>query len=279
MQTDAPNIIITGVPRSGTTLTCHLLDTLPNVVALHEPMVMRKFAQMSSREALREMDQFFAESRHSLLASGTVTTKQVGGKVPDNPVHDHYAASGKRESRATRDTITVNKPLSPDFTLCVKHPSGFSALLDLLVDRHPCYAIVRNPLSVLASWNSVSFPVSRGHAPAAERVDHQLEQDLAEIDDLHDRQLHLLSWFFSRYRDHLPFDHVIRYEDIVASGGAVLRAIIPAASVLCETLQSQNVNKLYDLGLMQTLGTKLLNADGAFWNYFTRDSVRQLIAS
>jgi hypothetical protein len=279
MQQASPqNVIITGVPRSGTTLTCHLLNKVPNVVALHEPMIMHDFETLPDRPSMRDaVDAFYAESRRSLLASRTVTTKQVAGKVPDNPVHGHYAASGKRESRAERDDIVVDKPLTPDFVLCVKHPSGFSALLDLLVDRYPCYAIVRNPLSVLASWNSVSFPVSRGHAPAAERVDRQLQADLAKIEDLHDRQLHLLSWFFGRYRNHLPDNHVIRYEDIVATGGSVLKSITPAASALHEPLQSQNVNKLYDRDLMRALGHKLLQADGAWWHYFGRDTVEKLI--
>lgn len=276
----AHNIILTGVPRSGTTLTCHLLNKVPDVVALHEPMAMREFEQMPDRNTMRDaVDQFFAASRQSLLAARTVTTKQVTGKVPDTDTSATCQSDGRRGTQTTRDDIVVDKLLSPSFTLCVKHPSGFSALLDLLADRYPCYAIVRNPLSVLASWNSVSFPVSRGHAPAAERVDRQLQLDLAEIEDLHDRQLHLLSWFFSRYRDHLPDNHVIRYEDIVANGGTVLHTIVPAAATLREPLQSQNVNTLYNRDLMRALGHKLLQTDGAYWHYFSRESVEKLIPS
>jgi len=32
------DIILTGIARSGTTLTCFLLNKLPQAVALHEPM-------------------------------------------------------------------------------------------------------------------------------------------------------------------------------------------------------------------------------------------------
>jgi hypothetical protein len=36
-------VLITGTPRSGTTLVCHLLNQLPDTVALNEPMQPRHF--------------------------------------------------------------------------------------------------------------------------------------------------------------------------------------------------------------------------------------------
>jgi len=48
--------------------------------------------------------------------------------------------------------IEVDKQLSPDFLLVMKHNSAFAGVLDRLVRRLPVYAVVRNPLSILSSW-------------------------------------------------------------------------------------------------------------------------------
>ncbi|HSK99870.1 MAG TPA: hypothetical protein VK869_06000, partial [Rubrobacteraceae bacterium] len=47
------NIVITGPGRSGTTLTCFLLNKLPNTVALSEPISPGKYAdRMPDHEAV-----------------------------------------------------------------------------------------------------------------------------------------------------------------------------------------------------------------------------------
>ena len=38
------DVVLTGPPRSGTTLACHMLNKLPGTVALHEPIPPRRFA-------------------------------------------------------------------------------------------------------------------------------------------------------------------------------------------------------------------------------------------
>ena len=40
------NIVLTGLGRSGTTLTCHLLNKLPDTVALAEPIAPGKFEDL-----------------------------------------------------------------------------------------------------------------------------------------------------------------------------------------------------------------------------------------
>jgi len=273
----ARNIVLTGVPRSGTTLTCHLLNTLADTVALHEPMFVKDMGRVSGHGAVcRQVERFFEETRASLLAQGVAPSKVVEGHVPDNSVGGRTSTSELRRSRANRGTIKVEKPLTDRFTLCVKHPSAFTAMLDALANRLPCYAIIRNPLSVLASWNSVQFPVQRGHAPAAERLDQKLRETLAGLEDCLDRQLHLLSWFFGKYASVLPREHVVPYEKIVATGGAALAVITPEAAALCEKLECRNRNHLYDQELMPVLARKLLASDGAYWKFYSKQSVTEL---
>ena len=46
------DIVLTGVPRSGTTLICYLLNKVPDAIALHEPMAVAEFPKLRTREAI-----------------------------------------------------------------------------------------------------------------------------------------------------------------------------------------------------------------------------------
>src|SRR3990172_328098 len=270
------DVILTGLPRSGTTLARHLLNKVPNVVALDEPREIGNVERLPERPAMCErISSFFVRARRSLLENGVAPSKQVGGTVPDNHASDQLSSKGLRTGLMSQGCIIVDKSLDDDFHLVVKHPHTFTALLEDLSQRFPCYAIVRNPLSVLASWNSVSFPVRKGRAPGAERIDGSLSQQLDQITDRVDRQFRLLEWFYGRYRAILPSDRVLRYEDIIETGGAALRVITPAAGQLRETIQSKNKNPLYDEKRMAKLGERLLRTDGSFWEFYSKESVEE----
>ena len=273
------DIVLTGPPRSGTTLTCRLLNDLPDTVALHEPIPPRRFARLETEEAVLDgVEDFFRETRRTILTRKVAVSKHAGGQVPDN-VYERTSPDGGPRAHAGKEKgeIPMTKELGRDFYLVVKHPAMFTALLPVLAKRFPAYAIVRNPLSILASWNSVDHNVRDGHAPAAERYDEGLKRDLASTDDRTERQLRLLSWFFERYEGTLPEDHVIRYEEIVATGGGALSAVIPSAGTLNEPLESKNLNEAYGRDEMRLLGERLLEREGAYWRYYRRERVEELL--
>jgi hypothetical protein len=280
------NVVLTGLPRSGTTLTCHLLNKLDDVVALHEPMSFAPFAEAPL--AVAAIEEFFKRTRSEILQSGCAPTKHVGGRVPDNPVGDNAVpptSRGKkgpgrdlRESRAERGRIAIGKPLSREFLLCVKHPSAFTALLPELTGRFRCFALVRNPLAVLGSWNSVNFPVYEGHVPAAERYVPDLAARLTSEPDRTARQLLILDWFYGQFRRHLAPQAIVRYEALVATGGGALSVVSPRAESLCEPLAERNANPLYRRGVVTQLGRRLLDSDGAWWHFYTRAEVEVVLA-
>lgn len=274
------DILVTGTPRSGTTLTCHLLNKVPDTVALHEPMKPKRFVELADKAAICDaIADFCAEQRLSIRTRGRALSKNVGGQVPDNPVGTARSAAGLRKSIASKGYVVVDKPLSPDFALVVKHNSSFTAVLDALVERFPVFAVVRNPLATLSSWNSVNFNVQEGHALAGERLDPALTARLEAIADPLDRQIALLAWFHSRFLRYLPPERILRYEEIVSSGGRALAVIRPAAADLAEPLASRNASDLYDPAWTARAGERLLAADGAFWETYPRSSVEELLAA
>jgi hypothetical protein len=291
-------ILLTGVPRSGTTLVCHLLNKLPDTVALNEPRLdLQSVIDWQNQGALcSEIGQFLEHARRSLIEDGIALSRQVDGQIPDNPAEDRvyslfrllldrslghrvgkYTRLGLRRINAFQGVITIEKPLSNDFLLRVKHNPIFTAILESLHQSYPCYAIVRNPLSVLASWNSIGHPCWEGRSPTVESLDHALAQKLARTGERFERQICLLSWWFEKYLETLPGGNILRYEDIVASGGAALKVITTRALELDETLENRNLNELYDRELMGTLGEKLLTMDGPFGELYSRESVELLV--
>jgi hypothetical protein len=130
---------------------------------------------------------------------------------------------------------------------------------------------------VLASWNSVDHKVREGHSRGAELYDEGLRRELASTEDRVCRQLRLLSWWYERFYTTLEGDHIIRYEDIVSSGGGALSAISPAAKTLHEPLSSKNLNAVYDHREMRELGSRLLRSEGAYWRFYTRESVEGIV--
>jgi hypothetical protein len=272
------NIVLTGPGRSGTTLACHLLNKLPDALALAEPITPGKFEHlMPDVEAVCDgIERFYRRMRRTALTRGTVISKHVGGLVPDNT---KAVVDGTRQRVAERGEITIGKGLKPGFYLAVKQPGLFTALLPALVQRFPCYAIVRNPLAKLASELTLTGRKgARPKPPAGQRYDPGLAALLKKADsDPLRRKLAVLDYYFARYAEYLPPEHIVRYEDIVRSGGKALGAMVPSADLLDEPLELRNLNPLYDRDDMLRIGERLLASEGAYWLYYPKESVEALL--
>ena len=285
LEENRNNIVLTGLARSGTTLACQLLNKLPDTVALVEPISPNKFANLPTHAAMAEgIERYFKDQRRMALRKGKVTSKHVGGAVPDN-TYENTSSGTPRRKVSTKGDIPVGKKLDRDFNLVIKQPGLFTALLPALSKRFPCYALIRNPLSVLASGSTIrTFGTTaqrdskRKHPPTMPRFNEDLATALAERKgNRMERRLYLLSWQFERFRDELPADHVIRYEDVVSSRGKAFSVVVPSAGELDEPLKSKNLNELYDREQMLKFGEALLESDGAYWDFYSRSDVEELL--
>lgn len=82
---------------------------------------------------------------------------------------------------------------------------------------------------------------------------------------------------FERYQQSLPSENIIRYEDICASGGKALEVIVPSAADLEEPLENKNANPLYEREKVLRVGERLLESEGAYWNFYTRENVQEIM--
>ena len=53
-------------------------------------------------------------------------------------------------------------------------------------------------------------------------------------------------------------------------------AITPAAAVLARPLASRNRSPIYGADRLRELGQRLLQREGAFWRFYSRDEVQAL---
>ena len=215
--------LLSGIPRGGTSLCCRLAGELPNVVALSEPLNGPALAQPhDAQTACASIAAFVDATRTRILAERRAPTVHVAGRLHDDMVRPPEEAAALRQRQGQRGDIPIDKPLTEEFTLFVKQNALFAALLPVLRPRFPCLALVRNPVAVLASWQTVRLPVQRGRLPAGERFDAALQTRLDAEPSVLQRQIAILDWFFAQYRAHLPATAILRYEEVVATGGQVL---------------------------------------------------------
>lgn len=258
------DIALTGVPRGGTTLACKLLGESQATIALPEPIDVDSLAN-DPQLATRQIGRFFADARRDLLATGRAPGKLVGGEVAANFFAGN-AGPGRRQSVAQHGQLVFDPPPTPGFTLAIKHNACFTALLPGLADLMPVIALVRHPLPVLASWQTVELPVADGRIPGGERFDPELRARLEEAPDLLTRQLIVLDWFFARFASARASLKIVKYEDMVASGG---QSLFDAARVegTSRVLEDHNSSPLYRAVDPARLAGALAGFDGA-WRHF-----------
>ena len=260
-------------------MTCRLLSEMDDVVALSEPLQLEEFAHAGSTEsATAVIEKRFDTIRAGILASGTAPSLQEAGQLGDQRVEPHAAPSGLRRPLAKPGSVPVDKPLGEHFHLVIKQNALFAALLHLLVTRFQCFALIRNPVAVLASWQTVDLPVNRGRVPGAERYDLGLAARLDAEEERLQRQLMILDWFFTRFRTQLPADKIVRYESIIESDGEVLADLLGVHRASAQVLERYRLKDRFPSLALDTLCDRILAYDGAWQPYYSERECRAEIA-
>ena len=262
--------LLSGVPRSGTSLCCRLAGALPDTVALSEPIRRNVFGGMDTPHgACARIGDFAEQARAQILAERRASSVQVDGRLDDNRSASRRTDAGLRRLSGEWGELAIDKPLSAHFTLLIKHNALFAALLPRLTESFSCLALVRNPLSVLASWQTVDLPVHRGRIPAGEELDGDLHRALEREPEVLRRQLIVLDWFFGQFHAHLDPENIIRYEDVVETGGLALFRRLGHPGTQPAALKSRNDSTLYDDVIVDTLLAALLDSRGRWTQFYS----------
>ena len=272
----ARNIILTGIPRSGSTLTCHLINLLPDCLALVEPLDMAQLVALkSAKKRTAFISSYFEQVREEVHSNNRVPIPILQGQTTNT--FSEQRTGGRTSVFTHTEWQPLNKSLTRHFTLLIKHPNAFSALLGELTTTFSCFALIRNPLAILASWDSLDHPLRDGHAPMAERFDPELKNKLYLCKSSIQRQMTLLDWYFRKYSTVLDKQHILRYEDLIDAPRAVLSCVSSNTRAIREELTNRNESNLYNARFVLDAAQMLLTdeANGC-WQFYEKQEVFDL---
>ncbi|MFG0328595.1 MAG: sulfotransferase [Phycisphaerales bacterium] len=144
--------IVTGPPRSGTSLLNALLMRKSNVLVVNEPVVVSD-PLLAQGAPARLVQGYVNTVARQAVRDGTLTTK-VDPSSPGRPTTDTWNVG------AARDEVTIEIDRSQPLCVGVKHPVSFMEFLDELLagwSRLRAIIIVRDPWSTLRSWRETGF--------------------------------------------------------------------------------------------------------------------------
>lgn len=213
------DLLITGLPRSGTTLLTALLDDPPRGVALGEPKWQAQWRRRHPPEPeafAAYLAEDFARVRAALLRG-----EEVEDRVsPDGAPLTNYLSGGASayELRSRREA-----GLTPGFRLAMKWPALYTAVLPALVagGAFRIVALLRHPLATLRSWNATDFPIARGRLPVGEPFWPELAELCGSQRPLMEKQARIWELFAARYLACGARIVLLRYEDLVADPAGV----------------------------------------------------------
>lgn len=138
-----PELIITGVPRSGTSFLCNLLHRFENCVVLNEPDAVAR--PLRKEPIPYAVATFYRDVRRQVLEGRPIRNKLRDGKVTDETMDANDLAE------------YVPTVANAEFVLGAKSPLGFLSRLHGLRRAMPearVVACVRNPFDTIASWKT-----------------------------------------------------------------------------------------------------------------------------
>ena len=145
------NIIITGIPRSGTSYLCKLLFSIENIVVINEPDDIFSLLE-NSTPFERPLRGYFKKLRLKILQGEKIKNKIQNGEIIED--------TAKKDERVFYKHYITNSK----FLLAVKNTLAFLPVLPYLEQTMPksvTVVCIRNPIDTIASWKN-SFPHLRG---------------------------------------------------------------------------------------------------------------------
>lgn len=135
------DVVVTGLPRSGTSYFCTALHNVRECVAINEPEEI--FSYLSDTSPPWGMPRYYAQLRDDVMAGRPILNKMRDGRFIEDTaegIHEEWyvpAVSGAAFLLATKNTL------------------AYLARLPLLERSMPgvtCVACIRHPLDTVASW-------------------------------------------------------------------------------------------------------------------------------
>ncbi len=231
-------ILITGIPRSGTSLVTKLISMQENTICFSEPIWLRdiRHDKQTTEEFSNKLKEKVEFIRGEIKKGNPVelTVKRGSKELPDNYYH-----RSKNSIINLKHTIKVFVEYTHDLKICIKSNALFTACLSSLKENNTwdIVTVIRDPLYILLSWKSLDIPISKGKIMIGEIYSKKVREIVKEP-DLIIRQIKILDWFFMQYSVNKA--KIIKYEDIVLTPQDIIENILNRKSHVDAAFSSSN---------------------------------------
>jgi len=202
------NLVITGIPRSGTSYVCALLNDVENTVIVNEPP---EALSLLHNRSVHPLTEYYDATRSDILNRVPIQNKIVGGKfIEDTNANDtrNYYTPEVNDAAfifGSKNTLV--------YLVCIKKIIRQFQDVGIL-------ACIRHPYDTIASWKKVSFPHLRNATPLFLRdyVDSNEGKSIARIcttSELEARYALLWNYLAMRIIDSIDHVTLFKYEEFV----------------------------------------------------------------
>jgi len=246
-------LLITGIPRSGTTLTTAIIDGLDDSLALSEPQ-----SHVDLIEKCDSADKYAESIYHDLIDVRATLLK-------GQPILDRRNSSGQAITNYFTRTEgkTVNqfkimpiiKPnLSKNFLLASKHNAHYTAALPsiLALTDLPILFVIRHPIPTILSWRSLQLPISKGRLPAGEKYWKELSDWVKSSQDTLRIQIGIYDLFCKRYLEYQNKIQLVRYEQLTENE-SLIPNILKKNIETRVAIKSENKNHSYNFNEVEKI--------------------------
>ncbi|MCL4196094.1 MAG: sulfotransferase [Phycisphaerales bacterium] len=216
--------ILTGPPRSGTSLLTALLTRKGNVLVANEPVVVGDPLLARGKPA-RLLRGYIHSLARQAVQRGTMPTK-VDRRDPSRPTTDtaHHGA--------TRRDVAVRIDRARPLCVGVKHPISFMEYLGELVhgwSQLKVIVLARDPVLTIRSWRETTYGWQPGLDDPGKGLWRRMYAEIpADVSPL-EKRAHLWNLLVERGEkyaaSHPSQVRLLRYETLLADPAATMRAL------------------------------------------------------
>lgn len=266
------NNLITGIPRSGTSLISSLIANNTQSVVFSEPNWL-KAVRDKSDDCSQFVNNFITKIinlKHDILNGHPIRLKydKKNLSIPSNYYQRNEHGElivDKNEVDVVFDTSFANRPFfikaNAQFTSCIKSL--------IKSNQFNIYCIVRNPISCIMSWRSLNIPVSHGKMKVAEKYSSSFHHKINGAKSLLDKQSAIIDWYFEVYSNFSDHVSIIRYEDLIVDTGTVLNKILKSNPKHIPQLKSNNHSSNYQLDEVKSIQNALKKTEGYYKKFYS----------
>jgi len=211
------DVIVTGIPRGGTTLATALMDNLNNAICLSEPPRQTRWFKKTKdiNEVTNNVICDYRKIRRKVMNKKPVKDFRNEDGTPITNYFNDDRNGTRKNVRQLREFIFQVE--DENFLLGMKHNAHYTSILPQLIDTNifSIIAIVRHPVPTILSWKSLNLPISKGRLPHGEIYWKELRDITRSKDNSLLTLVRIYDLFCQRYLTLSNHINLLKYEDII----------------------------------------------------------------